>query len=439
MNNARNNQIARNIYKKILVKKITRKDTPEVPRQSTKKEADIRREGTASTSVREERSQTIQLNGELQNVLDSVQRYPQKFKYTKNNTFLTDEQRKFYEENGFIVFKKLISDEILNQCFLYLPIRQRFVDICTKKIAPQGNTILMKDLELAKKGKTAEYLYYKINDFLYDDVFIQYAACKELLDIVSSIIGNNITATHSMLINKPPGSSSDASRHPMHQDQYYFPFGPPEHVVAAWTALETINEENGCLFVLPGTHTGKLYLHDYPKINDFLYDDVFIQYAACKELLDIVSSIIGNNITATHSMLINKPPGSSSDASRHPMHQDQYYFPFGPPEHVVAAWTALETINEENGCLFVLPGTHTGKLYLHDYPKGFRRAISVHYVDTNCEFFDFKETTRENIAHEIVQMFAKKGVKLSYQDIWKYKGRLIRGPPGNFQKYTSRL
>ncbi|KAI4467303.1 phytanoyl-coa alpha-hydroxylase [Holotrichia oblita] len=174
-------------------------------------------------------------------------------------------------------------------------------------------------------------------------------------------------------------------------------------------------------------------------INDFLYDDVFIQYAACKELLDIVSSIIGNNITATHSMLINKPPGSSSDASRHPMHQDQYYFPFGPPEHVVAAWTALETINEENGCLFVLPGTHTGKLYLHDYPKGFRRAISVHYVDTNCEFFDFKETTRENIAHEIVQMFAKKGVKLSYQDIWKYKGRLIRGPPGNFQKYTSRL
>lgn len=43
-------------------------------------------------------------------------RYPQKFKYTKNSAFLTDEQRQFYEDNGFIVFKKLISDEILDQC-----------------------------------------------------------------------------------------------------------------------------------------------------------------------------------------------------------------------------------------------------------------------------------------------------------------------------------
>ncbi|KAK9729163.1 Phytanoyl-CoA dioxygenase (PhyH) [Popillia japonica] len=312
-----------------------------------------------------------------------METYPQKFKYTKNSAFLTDEQRQFYEDNGFIVFKKLISDEILDQCL------QRFVDICTKKVAPQGNTILMKDLELAKTGKTAEHLYYKINDFLYDDVFFQYAVYKKLVDVVSSIIGNNITATHSMLINKPPGSTCDASRHPMHQDQYYFPFGPPENVVAAWTALETINEKNaletineknGCLFVLPGTHKGKLYHHDYPQgvANKAFY------------------GVQGFDDHPRVNLIMNKG--------------DTVFF------HPV-----------------ILHGSGPNTT------QGFRRAISVHYVDTNCEFYDFMGTKREEIANEIVQMFAKKNVILPYQDIWKYKGRLIRGPAGNFQKYTSRL
>jgi hypothetical protein len=36
---------------------------------------------------------------------------------------------------------------------------------------------------------------------------------------------------------------------------------------------------------------------------------------------------------------------------------------------VVAAWTAMERVNDDNGCLVVIPGTHTGKLLPHDYPK----------------------------------------------------------------------
>jgi hypothetical protein len=35
----------------------------------------------------------------------------------------------------------------------------------------------------------------------------------------------------------------------------------------------------------------------------------------------------------------------------------------------VAAWTAVERVNEDNGCLVVIPGSHKGKLLPHDYPK----------------------------------------------------------------------
>lgn len=51
------------------------------------------------------------------------------------------------------------------------------------------------------------------------------------------------------------------------------------------------------------------------------------------------------------------------------MHQDLHYFPFRPVDKIVCAWTAMEKVNRENGCLVVLPGTHTGTLQEHDYPE----------------------------------------------------------------------
>lgn len=67
--------------------------------------------------------------------------------------------------------------------------------------------------------------------------------------------------------------------------------------------------------------------------------------------------------------LINKPTDSGSLTSRHPLHQDLHYFPFRPADRIVCAWTAMERITPENGCLIVLPGSHKGELHQHDYPE----------------------------------------------------------------------
>ena len=67
--------------------------------------------------------------------------------------------------------------------------------------------------------------------------------------------------------------------------------------------------------------------------------------------------------------MINKPPDPGTQTSRHPLHQDLYYFPFRPADRIVCAWTAMEHIHRENGCLVVLPGTHKGELLPHGYPN----------------------------------------------------------------------
>jgi ectoine hydroxylase-related dioxygenase (phytanoyl-CoA dioxygenase family) len=61
-------------------------------------------------------------------------------------------------------------------------------------------------------------------------------------------------------------------------------------------------------------------------------------------------------------VLINKPPDPGTLSSRHPLHQDLHYFPFRPADRIVCAWTAMQRVTRENGCLVVIPGTHKGEL-----------------------------------------------------------------------------
>jgi hypothetical protein len=38
------------------------------------------------------------------------------FKYTTDSPFLSYSQRKFYEENGYLVVRRLVEDELIEEC-----------------------------------------------------------------------------------------------------------------------------------------------------------------------------------------------------------------------------------------------------------------------------------------------------------------------------------
>lgn len=99
----------------------------------------------------------------------------------------------------------------------------------------------------------------------------------------------------------------------------------------------------------------------------FLDDELF-HYCAYDKILHYAKAFCGENMMAVHTMLINKPPDAGNKTSRHPLHQDLHYFPFRPANRIVCAWTAMEKVNRENGCLVAVPGSHKGELLAHDYP-----------------------------------------------------------------------
>ncbi|XP_061523917.1 phytanoyl-CoA dioxygenase, peroxisomal isoform X1 [Phycodurus eques] len=294
--------------------------------------------------------------------------YTRQLRYTLDNDLLTPEERLLYEQNGFFVVRNLVADEDVDL------FRKEFERICQQKVIVPG-LIVMRDVAVAKSEFVPDQkAVTKLQDFQEDPELFRYCALAQILKYVECFTGPNIMAMHTMLINKPPDAGKKTSRHPMHQDLHYFPFRPADQIVCAWTALERVDRRNGCLVVLPGTHTGALEEHDYPKWEG----GVNRMYHGVRD-----------------------------------------YDPEYPRVH-------LEM--EKGDTVFFHP------LLIHgsgmNQTQGFRKAISCHYASSDCYYIDVKGTTQENIENEVKELTSKKYPEctdITFQDTWAFRGRLVRG------------
>ncbi len=82
---------------------------------------------------------------------------------------------------------------------------------------------------------------------------------------------------------------------------------------------------------------------EYPSIKEWLLDD---------RLRECLIALLGKEPFAVQTMFYFKPPGARGQA----LHQDQYYLRVQPGT-CVAAWMAVDRCDEENGCLWVVPGS----------------------------------------------------------------------------------
>ncbi|XP_069084849.1 phytanoyl-CoA dioxygenase, peroxisomal-like [Pleurodeles waltl] len=294
--------------------------------------------------------------------------YPTEFRYSVDNNLLSPDQRLFYEENGFLVIKNLVSDRDIEE------FRNEFERICRKEVSVPG-LIIMRDVAIAKSEFVPDQkAITKIQDFQNDEELFRYCSLPQILKYVQCFTGPNIMAMHTMLINKPPDPGKKSSRHPMHQDLHYFPFRPADQIVCAWTAMERIDRSNGCLVALPGTHKESLKQHDYPEWEGG----------------------------------VNKM-----------YHGVRDYDKSLPRVHLIM---------EKGDTVFFHPLLIHGSGM--NRTSGFRKAISCHYASSNCEYIDVKGTTQENIEKEIAEIAVKRigpGIELSFKDVWQLRARLVQG------------
>lgn len=187
-----------------------------------------------------------------------ISRFASQFRFTLDHPKLKPDERESYEKNGFLIVKNVFEPRELER------FAKRFEDIACGKVKVPGLTV-MRDVALKDVKNPDVYVVNKLQDLFLDDELFEYCKFPKVLDYAEAFVGPNQMAMHTMLINKPPDSGELTSRHPLHQDLHYFPFRPADRVVCAWTAIERVNRENGCLVGIPGSHKGQLLVHDYPK------------------------------------------------------------------------------------------------------------------------------------------------------------------------------
>lgn len=297
----------------------------------------------------------------------------QSFRYTLDNPVLSYEQRKFYEDNGYIVIRNLVPKEKLD---VY---RERFEQICRREVEIPGLTI-MRDVAIARSEFVpGEQAVTKLQEFQNDDVLFGYCELPEIIKYVQTFTGKEVKAMHTMLINKPPDPGKKTSRHPLHQDLHYFPFRPADRVVCSWTAMQKVNRENGCLVVLPGTHKGELLQHDYPEWEG----GVNKMYHGVRDF-------------DPNAPRVHLPMDTGDTVFFHPL---------------------------------LIHGSGMNKT------KGFRKSISCHYASADINYIDVKGSIQDGVEKEVFEMVHKKLVargvdptKLTMKDLWMFKSREVSLP-----------
>ncbi|WP_227013754.1 phytanoyl-CoA dioxygenase family protein [Paenibacillus psychroresistens] len=89
----------------------------------------------------------------------------------------------------------------------------------------------------------------------------------------------------------------------------------------------------------------------YPRVMQaHYYNDTSLHYMIHPKVIGMVGELLGEEAFGTQSMFYFKPPGAKGQA----LHQDNYYLKVEPGT-CIAAWTAIDYCDRDNGGMMVVP------------------------------------------------------------------------------------
>lgn len=87
------------------------------------------------------------------------------------------------------------------------------------------------------------------------------------------------------------------------------------------------------------------------------YSDRALAWLLNPRVAAVLACLLEKPALGAQTMYYFKPPGAKGQG----MHQDNFYL-LAQPAACIAAWTAIDDAEIDNGCLYVVPGSHRGDL-----------------------------------------------------------------------------
>ena len=169
---------------------------------------------------------------------------------TLTPAWLTPDEVAAFRREGYLIVRNMVADSLRNmmlQSTLY-DLEQEVPPLEFEAEVRYPGAPAGLD---AEGGRTVRRLKQALTRH---PAFLQWVSSPELVGRLQQLLGARIVMPlghHNCVMTKQPRYSSDTL---WHQDIRYWSFERPE-LVSAWLALGSERTENGCLYVIPGTHT----------------------------------------------------------------------------------------------------------------------------------------------------------------------------------------
>jgi ectoine hydroxylase-related dioxygenase (phytanoyl-CoA dioxygenase family) len=171
---------------------------------------------------------------------------------------LTDEQIRFYNEEGYLVLPALLTVDDMK------PVRAAMME----KVGEIAESLLVAGLvSQGFEEEPFESRLARLFEGLSDEEFLKFGRSwrerrpgyfhlmsnPKILDVVESLIGSEIFANPVYNV-RPKVPKVAAGAVPWHQDKSYWPDANSNPVITIWIPLVDANAENGCLHIWSRTH-----------------------------------------------------------------------------------------------------------------------------------------------------------------------------------------
>lgn len=163
------------------------------------------------------------------------------------------DQKSAFDRDGFLIVREFLRPDELEE--LRDELRRYINDVVP---GLPGTAAFYDD---PARPETLKQLQHMGSDPFFEN-YRRHEKWKSLADL---LIGEPAGAQEPEWFNKPPMSDHTT---PPHQDNYYFCLRPC-HVITMWLAMTPIDEENGCLRYVAGSHLGGVRPHAATEVLGF--------------------------------------------------------------------------------------------------------------------------------------------------------------------------
>ncbi|OBZ09182.1 MULTISPECIES: phytanoyl-CoA dioxygenase family protein [Bacillales] len=194
---------------------------------------------------------------------------------------LTEAQVKQFEQDGFLKGDIILSDEEVEV------LRRELQDVMDGKTVNKPvmnhNMLDAGSLYDNMKMTVSERVVQIVNIWMASDVYFKHASNQRICEEIAQLSGTDtVRIWHDQIQYKPPVSGGPTG---WHQDHPLWPIIQPADLVSAWVALDDAVIENGCMWMVPGSHKWG----DHQKY--LASDENFMPYHKQPELLPSVAEV----------------------------------------------------------------------------------------------------------------------------------------------------